>query len=86
MIKSKGVVEFSQLAYLMRDKNITFILIAPFDKNYNLGEKVQRKDIYKFNSSNLVVINKFVHDIRPFLKLSSISILLSTYREGVPDF
>ena len=86
MIKSKGVVEFSQLAYLMKDKNITFILIAPFDKNYNLGEKVQRKDIYKFNSSNLVVINKFVHDIRPFLKLSSISILLSTYREGVPRF
>ena len=86
MIESKGVKTFARISSNFKDSNIIFILIAPFDYGYNLGEMVSSSDISKYQNENLIIINKYVEDIRPFLKMSKVSILLSTYREGIPKF
>ena len=86
MIESKGVKKFARISNNFKDSNIIFILIAPFDYGYNLGEMVNSSDISKYQNNNLIIIDKYVEDIRPFLKMSKVSVLLSTYREGIPKF
>jgi glycosyltransferase involved in cell wall biosynthesis len=86
MIKSKGVLEFMESSKLSTESNIKFILIAPKENNYFKKEKITNEEIEKYNNKNLLIINDYISDIRPFIFLSKICVLPTNYREGIPRF
>ena len=86
MIKSKGVLKFMKSSKLSTKSNIKFILIAPNENDYFKKEKISNEEIKKYINKNLLIINDYVSDIRPFIFLSKICVLPTSYREGIPRF
>lgn len=79
LIESKGVYDFCKIARRVREinPNITFNLLgkeASITKK-DLKEYIENKDINYLGSTN---------DVKPYIKNSSLLLLPSTYREGLP--
>ncbi len=85
MIISKGIIDVLKASKECK-KNYRFIVIAPRENNYFFKEEINQKIINKYSNDKLVLINKFINDIRPFLALSHIALYPSNYREGIPRF
>src|SRR5690606_5433441 len=83
LINAKGVREYYEAACLIKQKypDITFRLIGRYDK----GVDGISEDLYhKIQSGDVVQYQGWIDDVRPVIKESSVVILPSFYREGVP--
>ena len=84
LLKEKGVYEFFEAAKIIHKKykNIKFLIVGPFDPSLkNCIDKVLFEEIK--TSKEVEYLGK-VKDVRPFLRESSVFVLPSYYREGVP--
>lgn len=83
LIREKGVREFSEAAYeLVRlEKNVEFLIVGDVDSN---PSSLSRSEINTWERDGAVRWIGFVDDVRPWLARSSVFVLPSYYREGVP--
>jgi glycosyltransferase involved in cell wall biosynthesis len=79
LIKSKGVLEFCNLAELTKkdDPMITFTLVGP-------EHELKYKDIKKFVEKGLINYLGQQNDVEPFIINSRIVVFPSYYNEGLP--
>ena len=85
LIVSKGIIDLLKASKENKLK-VKFIIIAPKEKNYFFNESINQSIINKYKNSKLVLIDKYINDIRPFLSISDLVIYPSNYREGIPRF
>lgn len=85
MILSKGIIDVFKASKESKSSH-RFIIIAPYEKNYFFKEMIDQNTIDKFNNNRLILIDRFVSDIKPYLALCDIAIYPSNYREGIPRF
>ena len=84
LLKEKGVYEFFEAAKIIHKKykNIKFLILGPYDPS--LKNCIDKALFEKIKISKEVEYLGKVKDVRPFLKESSVFVLPSYYREGVP--
>jgi N,N'-diacetylbacillosaminyl-diphospho-undecaprenol alpha-1,3-N-acetylgalactosaminyltransferase len=84
MIWSKGVREFVNAAAEVEKTfpDWHFIMLTP--KDTNSPDAVPENFMRSLNYSNLTIIDKFREDVKNFVALADIMVLVSYYREGVP--
>ncbi len=84
LLKEKGVYEFFEAAKIIhkKHKNIKFLIVGPFDPS--LKNCIDKALFEKIKISKEVEFLGKVKDVRPFLRESSVFVLPSYYREGVP--
>ena len=84
LLKEKGVYEFFEAAKIIHKKykNIKFLIVGPFDQS--LKNCIDKVLFEKIKISKEVKYSGKVKDVRPFLRDSSVFVLPSYYREGVP--
>jgi len=83
LINAKGVREYfeaAQIVYL-KHPQVTFKLIGPYDDNVDaihpdLFEEIKHRSVIDYLGA--------VDDVRPYLSSSSVVVLPSYYREGIP--
>lgn len=85
LIVSKGIIDLLKASKENKLK-VKFIIIAPREKNYFFNESINQSEINKYKNSKLILIDKYINDIRPFLSISDLVIYPSNYREGIPRF
>lgn len=83
LINAKGINEYFEAAKIIKEKypNTVFRIIGDYDKNIDsisidLYNKIQSGDIIEYLGH--------VKDVRPIISSSSVVVLPSYYREGVP--
>lgn len=81
LIKEKGILEFLRAAEMIKEenKNILFILAGHVPKNKKLRHRIE-----KLHDNNTINYLGFVENIVPVLDQTSVFVLPSYYREGVP--
>lgn len=84
LIIEKGIYEFFEAAkiILASNKDIKFTIVGPYEPN--LKSCIKKSLFEEIKNSNEIEYKGKVKDVRPFLKESSIFVLPSYYREGVP--
>ena len=84
LLKEKGVYEFFEAAKIIhkKNRNIKFLIVGPFDPS--LKNSIDKVLYEKIKISKEVEFLGKVKDVRPFLRDSSVFVLPSYYREGVP--
>ena len=83
LINAKGINEYFEAAQIIKSKypNCTFQLIGDYDKNIDSISN----DLYqKIVSGNIIDYLGHVNDVRPAITNSSVVVLPSYYKEGVP--
>ena len=85
MILSKGIIDVFRASKESKSSH-RFIIIAPYEKNYFFKEMIDQNTIDKFDNNKLILIDRFVSDIKPYLALCDVAIYPSNYREGIPRF
>src|SRR5690606_30083769 len=79
LLRDKGVAEFVEAARILRDTGCRFVLVGPHDRS--LPAAVSAADLEEWKRAGVVQLVGGVHDVRPFIKESSVFVLPS-YREG----
>ena len=84
LIKAKGVREYYEAAKTIREKypQVTFTLIG-FWETHGI-DSIDEELYEKIKSNEVIEFHGWVDDVRPFIKASSVVVLPSFYREGIP--
>lgn len=84
LIWSKGVREFIEASKILKQvyPDWVFLMVCPQDPGS--PDSVPKEYIDTHRSENLIVIDSFREDIKNFIALADIMVLVSYYREGVP--
>jgi Glycosyltransferase len=84
MVWSKGVREFVEVAGKLKKyfPDWFFVMLTPSEPES--PDAVPQSYIDKQKESNLVIIDTFRDDVKNFIALADIVVLVSYYREGVP--
>jgi len=83
LIRPKGVIEYIKAAKKINKKNsdIEFKLLGPFHSN---PSALSEDEIYKWHDKGIINYLGVKEDVRPTIENSSVFVLPSYYREGVP--
>jgi glycosyltransferase involved in cell wall biosynthesis len=84
LIKAKGVREYYEAASILKQKypHVRFTLIGFYETT---GIDSIDTDLYEqIRSNKILEFHGWVDDVRPFIKDSSVVVLPSFYREGIP--
>lgn len=83
LIKDKGIIEYAEAARIVKKRypEVVFRLLGPFDENPN---GLSKEVIARWVDEGIIEYLGETNDVRPFLASSSVFVLPSTYREGVP--
>jgi glycosyltransferase involved in cell wall biosynthesis len=83
LIREKGIVEFAEAARRVRmdHPQARFLLLGGLDEN---PHSLTRADIMRWVDEGLIDWPGSVDDVRPWIAQSSVFVLPSYYREGVP--
>lgn len=83
LLKEKGLHEYIQAADRLKQKypDVRFLLIGPFDQNPDSITESELKDRL---SNQAVEYLGYYEDVRSIIRQSSVFVLPSYYREGVP--
>ena len=83
MIREKGIYEFIEAAKILKKdwKNLHFDIVGFFDDNVN---KINTELLSEMNDQGIINFHGSTTDVRPFIRNSSIYVLPSFYREGIP--
>ena len=83
LIRSKGIEDFVHAAALVREQypQVRFRLLGPFVKG---GDGIREESIRRWEREGKVEYLGRVEDVRPHLAASSVFVLPSYYREGIP--
>ena len=83
LIWSKGIKQYVQAAALVREQypQVKFRLLGPFVKG---GDRIGEETIRHWEREQNVEYLGRVEDVRPYLASSSVFVLPSYYREGIP--
>lgn len=84
LIKDKGVIDYVDAARILKKRypDAAFNLLGPFDGN-NISA-LTRSQIEKWSQEGLINYCGETEDVRPFISDSSVYVLPSYYREGIP--
>ncbi len=83
LLREKGVREFAESARRVKAKypGVRFLLIGPLDTNPGaIGED----EVRQWAEEGVVEWTSWTDDVRPYLRQTSVYVLPSYYREGVP--
>ena len=83
LLREKGVLEFVEAARLVKAQHpeVRFLLIGPLDTNPGA---IQEAEVRRWVEEGLVEWVPWADDVRPYLRRTSVYVLPSYYREGVP--
>jgi glycosyltransferase involved in cell wall biosynthesis len=83
LLREKGVFEFIEAARLLRDRypDARFQILGPLDPS---PLAVSRADVDRWNAEGVVKYLGETLDVRPYLAASTVFVLPSYYREGIP--
>ncbi len=83
LLREKGVIEFIEAARLLRKRydRAKFRILGPFDPS---PLAVSRADMDRWVAEGVVEYLGETHDVRPYLAQSTVFVLPSYYREGIP--
>jgi glycosyltransferase involved in cell wall biosynthesis len=83
LLREKGVREFAEAARRVKSKypEAHFLLIGPLDTNPGA---IKEADVQGWVQEGLVEWVPWTEDVRPYLRRTSVYVLPSYYREGVP--
>jgi glycosyltransferase involved in cell wall biosynthesis len=83
LLREKGIVEYARAAQLIRQKypETRFTLLGTLDNNPG---SLRRADVESWASEGILEWLGRVPDIRPLMASSSVFVLPSYYREGIP--
>jgi glycosyltransferase involved in cell wall biosynthesis len=83
LIKEKGIYEFVESARTVRKKypNVKFKLVGFLDKN---PRSISEYDLQSWIESGEIDYKGYMKDVRPAIEESSVYVLPSYYREGIP--
>jgi glycosyltransferase involved in cell wall biosynthesis len=83
LLREKGVLEFVDAARSLRGRypQARFCILGPFDPS---PLAVSRAHIDGWSSEGVVEYLGETHDVRPYLAASTVFVLPSYYREGIP--
>ncbi len=83
LLKEKGVREFAQAARRVKERHphAHFLLIGPLDSNPGA---IREEEVREWVAEGLLEWIPWVEDVRPLLRKTSVYVLPSSYREGVP--
>ncbi len=83
MLDVKGGIEYSKAAEIVKQKypRVKFIYVGSEDYSYR---GVKRKQIQYFNEHKIVEYMGYQKDVRPYLEESTVFVLPSYLKEGIP--
>ena len=83
LLREKGVYEYIEAAKRIKkeNQNIQFMIVGNTDKNPG---SIPVKEIEKWANEGIIEWINFTRDVRPYLHQSSVFVLPSYYREGLP--
>ena len=83
LLKEKGVREFAEAARIVKAQHpsVRFLLIGPSDSN---PSAIAEAEVRGWVEEGLLEWIPWVEDVRPFMAQTSVYVLPSYYREGVP--
>ena len=83
LIKEKGFTEFIEAARLLKSSqsNARFVILGGIDKNPN---SLKEEDIKKWSQEGIIEWYGVVENVHQWLTQSSVFVLTSYYREGIP--
>jgi len=83
LIWDKGIREYIEAARIIKRKysDVSFYLLGPYDSN---PAAIRKKDIDRWIKEGIINYLGEVDDVRPYIINSSVFVLPSYYREGIP--
>ena len=83
LLREKGVFEYASAARLLRQKysNVRFQLLGPYDP---YSSSIKKAEIDTFVREGILEYLGETRDVRPYLAASSVFVLPTYYREGIP--
>jgi glycosyltransferase involved in cell wall biosynthesis len=83
MLKEKGIFDFVEAARLVRESyaGARFLIVGGTDQN---PESIKESQLHAWVAEGILAWTGHVNDVRPWLAKSSVFVLPSYYREGLP--
>jgi len=83
LLKEKGVVEYAKAARWVKRKyhNVRFILLGALDSNPGA---ISKSMLLSWVNEGIIEWPGYINDVKPYLAETSVFVLPSYYREGVP--
>lgn len=84
LLAQKGIFEFLQAAKIIKQKHkdVEFIILGSFDENNPFS--LQKDTLDKFIKNGIIKYKGFVNNVNKWIEQSSVFVLPTYYREGIP--